>query len=162
MQLGCLFWCLTWVQSHLTCSPPCNNNIFHLAWKKFPKKPWSNPVSIKKVLYESAMIKKVYNNCQTSIWLFPPIYCGWPIWKFAFLRKLCCVLLKFVEPVENVTLFCSPGQHHTWRWSGFIDLLFFTEFWRNPQTAEKIMSNIILIIPFASDLLSSVRSVYYK
>ena len=24
---------LTWVQSHLVCSPPCENNIFHLMWK---------------------------------------------------------------------------------------------------------------------------------
>ena len=24
---------LAWVQSHLTCSPPCKNNIFHLTWK---------------------------------------------------------------------------------------------------------------------------------
>ena len=36
--LGCLIQCsfqsyLVWVQSYFTCSPPCENNIFHLTWK---------------------------------------------------------------------------------------------------------------------------------
>ena len=53
---------LTWVQSHLACSPPHENNIF----QKFPKKSRNNPDSINKVtLYESPkntrILMKVYS-----------------------------------------------------------------------------------------------------
>ena len=44
---------LTWVQFHLACSPPYENNIFHLAWKN-SRKSHEATVSINKVtLYES-------------------------------------------------------------------------------------------------------------
>ena len=36
------------------CSPPREDNIFHLAWKNSQKKSRSNPISVNKVtLYES-------------------------------------------------------------------------------------------------------------
>ena len=52
--------------SHLTCSHPCENNIFHIAW-------WSNPIFINKGLYESP------KGSIPRVWLvkFPPLLVSW-------------------------------------------------------------------------------------
>ena len=39
--------------SHLTCSPPCKNNIFHLAWKNSQNSHEATPIPSIRYLYES-------------------------------------------------------------------------------------------------------------
>ena len=47
---------LTWVQSHLACSHPCENSIFHLAWKNSRNSHEVTPFPSMRYLYESAIM----------------------------------------------------------------------------------------------------------
>ena len=75
-QLGCSFQCLfqshlVWVQSHLACSPPCENNIFHLSWKNSQNSHEATPFTSIRYLYESpnttpCFVELVLDNMMAS------------------------------------------------------------------------------------------------
>ena len=101
---------LMWVQSHLTCSPPHENNLSHFAWKKFPKSHEATPFpSIRYItshqlqempmhhsyllnLCHSKMLKRT--NCQ--------------------LKLILGTNSKFKELWQSPKVVSLPGIRHEW------------------------------------------------
>ena len=65
--LGCLIRCsfqshLVWVQSHFTCSPPCENNIFNFTWKNSQNDHETTPLPSIRYLHESPNMPQILNS----------------------------------------------------------------------------------------------------
>ena len=71
-----IFWCLFQfnlmrVQSHLTCSPPCENKYLSSCMEKFPKSHEATPIpSIRYLLRATNYIKMRSANCNHAIFGF--------------------------------------------------------------------------------------------
>ena len=57
---------LTWVQSHLACSHPCENNIFNLTWKNSQNSLEASPFPLVRYLYESPTTHHVNGTLVTK------------------------------------------------------------------------------------------------